>query len=45
VLRASRFSQHIQEIAYLAPLGRAITLRGIVYAKGSQGKKSAFFFP
>jgi hypothetical protein len=38
-LRESRFSRDTQEIAYLAPLGRAITLRGIVYGKGSQRKK------
>jgi len=28
-----------QETAYLAPLGRAITLCGIVYGKGSERKK------
>ena len=45
-LRESRFSHTTQEIAYLAPPGRAITLRGIVYGKGSKRKKkNAFFFP
>jgi len=38
-LRESGFSHDTQEIAYLAPLGRAITLRGIVYGKGSKRKK------
>jgi hypothetical protein len=41
VLRESRFSHDTPEIAYLAPLGRAITLRGIVYGKGSERKKEA----
>jgi len=34
VLRESRFSHDTQKIAYLAPLGRAITISGIVYGKG-----------
>ena len=44
VLRESRFSHDTQGIAYLAPLGRAITLRGIVYGKGSKGKKECILF-
>ena len=44
VLRESRFSHDSQEIAYLAPLGRAITLRGIVYGKGSKRKKECILF-
>jgi len=39
VLRESRFSHDTPEIAYLAPLGLAITLRGIVYGKDSKRKK------
>jgi len=38
VLRESKFSHDAQEIAYLAPPGRAITLRGIVYGKGFERK-------
>ena len=44
MLRESRFSHDTQEIAYLAPLGRAITLRGIVYGKGSKRKKECILF-
>ena len=44
VLRESRFSHDTQEIAYLAPLGLAITLRGIVYGKGSKRKKEWILF-
>ena len=39
MLRESRFSHDTPDIAYLAPLGRAITLRGILYGKGSKRKK------
>jgi len=34
----------IQQIAYLAPLGRAITLGGIVYGKGFERKKEYILF-
>ena len=44
-LRESRFSHDTQEIAYLAPLGRAITLRGIVYGKGFKREKECVHFP
>jgi hypothetical protein len=44
VLRESKFSHDTQEIAYLAPLGRAITLRGIGYGKHSQRKKECILF-
>jgi len=44
VVRVSRFSHDTQEIAYLAPLGRAITLRGIVYGKGFKRKKECILF-
>jgi hypothetical protein len=44
VLRESRSSHDTQEIACLAPLGRAITLRGIVYGKGLERKKECVFF-
>jgi len=39
VLRELRFSHDTQELAYLAPPGRAVTLRVIVYGKGSKRKK------
>jgi hypothetical protein len=46
VLGESRFFRDTQEIAYVAPPGRAIMLRGIVYGKGSKRKnKNSFFFP
>jgi len=44
VLRESRFSQDTQAIAYLAPLGSAITLRGIVYGEGFERKKECILF-
>jgi hypothetical protein len=44
VLRESRFSHDTQEIAYLAPLGRAITLRVIVYGEGFKRKKERILF-
>ena len=39
-----KISHATQEIAYLAPLGRASTLRGIVYGKGSKRKKECILF-
>jgi hypothetical protein len=43
-LRESRFSHDTPEIAYLAPPGRTITLRGIVYGKGFRRKKECILF-
>ena len=37
-------SHAVEPIAYLAPLGRAITLCGIVYGKGSKRKKEWILF-
>jgi len=37
--QSMRTSHAVKPIAYLAPLGRAITLRGIVYGKGFERKK------
>jgi hypothetical protein len=44
-LRESRFSHDTPEIAYLAPLGLAVTLRVIVYGKGSKRKKEEYILP